>query len=251
LRDLSGDSNRSDRVLVHPVIRVATLVAVALLVPHVQIIQLLPLGAVLLYIYGFRLTSDARQKALGMLFKLRWFFISILFVYGWLTADPLSATGRYWLWPDVSGLLAGCKQLLALTVIVLSVNVLLSYSRREELLQAIYWLARPLCWFGLSRERLAVRLMLVLDRASDVRSQLAHSGSKAQLDSSQPATAKSWQSRWVSLSTVLNAAVLDALKSVESVDEDIMEFTPLSAPAAYQWGLPVLIIPVLLMLPYK
>jgi energy-coupling factor transport system permease protein len=175
-----------------------------------------------------------------MVLRMRWFFLSLLVVYGWLAPDPLSGDFKYWAWPSTAGLLAGGKQVFGLVLIILAVNLLLVHSRREELLQAIYWLAGPLAWLGLSRSRLALRLVLVLDRVAGVREQAG----QVLLEQG------TWsRQRWTVIADVAARVFRQALDGAEAMaDEDIV-FQPLQAPPWYQWLIPVIVIPALFLLP--
>lgn len=129
-------------------------------------------GALLLALYLVIPSADPRP-AWQMIRRLRWFLISLLIIYGWFTpgrpllfdqAMPLSV-----LIPTIEGLAAGLLRCVVLVVIVLAVNLLLRTTDRDQLLSAIHGLARPLTPFGLSRERLALRMMLVMDAIDNVR----------------------------------------------------------------------------------
>jgi energy-coupling factor transport system permease protein len=231
------------RLSVHPVIRVVSLIVFAIVVTRISLWHMLPAVLAFGLVYVRFLHTPARKRALAVLYRMRWFFVSLLFVYGWLSPDPLTGQVSLWTWPSQAGLYAGCRQLLALVLIMLAVNLLLVCSRRQELVQAVYWLARPLGWFGLSRERLAVRLVLVLDRAVDVREQVGQEMADHRTQMNRP------RPRW-RLATLANMAAIligRTLKRIESAEDQQLTFTPLSAPPWYQWGLPTVIIPLLLL----
>jgi energy-coupling factor transport system permease protein len=230
---------------VHPVIRVACLIVFAIVVTRVSLWHMLPAILVLGLAYFRYLQVPARKRALTILYRMRWFFASLLFVYGWLSPDPVTGQVSIWGWPSQSGLYAGCRQLLALALIMLAVNLLLVCSRRQELVQAIYWLARPLSWFGLSRERLAVRLVLVLDKAVDVRERVGREMADHRTEIHQ--TRLRW--RLASLAHMAATLIDRTLKRIEASTDQELTFTPVSAPPWYQWGLPAAVIP-LLLLPY-
>ena len=131
-------------------------------------------AAPLLLILAFIAPAGTGAAVWNMLRRLRWFFLSLLIVYGWFTAAP-AASDTPWLHallPAASGLLAGAERVLALVFIVYAVLVLLRTSTREELLQAVHGLARPLAPFGLAPERLALRLVLVMDEVDATRAAL-------------------------------------------------------------------------------
>jgi energy-coupling factor transport system permease protein len=227
--------------MIHPVIRIITLVVFAVLISRADLIHMLLAGLILFVVYS-RLDAAARQMAVAMIYRMRWFFISLLLVYGWLTPDPLTGETIYWGWPSVDGLTSGAKQVFGLMQIILAVNVLLVVSRREELIQAIYWLARPLAWVGLSRARLALRLVLVLDRVAMVREQVGHV-----VFEQRPSPER----RWTRIVAVAAKVFQQSLDSADAIADEDFIFQPLNAPPWYQWGLPILLIPLFVLLPLQ
>lgn len=130
-------------------------------------------GAALMVLAYALMPAASLRPALAMSYRLRWFFLSLLIVYGWFTpgsplwADPGSRLAA--LLPSPEGLGAGLARALALVLIVFAVNLLLRSSSRDELLAAVYGLARPLAACGLSRERLALRMVLVMEALDGTR----------------------------------------------------------------------------------
>lgn len=124
---------------------------------------------------GAYLASSPRlfPPALTMIYRMRWFLLSLFIVYGWFTpGQPLigSEVERYaYLWPTREGALAGLLRAALLIAIVAGANLLLRTTSRDELLVAVYGLARPLGWCGISRERIAVRMVLVIEALDPVR----------------------------------------------------------------------------------
>jgi len=225
-------------VAIHPAIRVITLVVFALMMSRADLLQMFPALLLLSVIYISQDVS-VRRAAATMLYRMRWFFLSLLLVYACLTPDPVSGEVFRWAWPAANGVKAGARQVIALSLIILAVNLLLALSRREELLQAIYWLARPLTGLGLSRERLAMRLVLVLDRVADVREQAGQV-----LDVQKPGAGH----YWTTVSHVAATMFRQTLERAETMADEEIIFQPLSAPPWYQWGLPVVLIPCLFLL---
>lgn len=236
--DLSGQSPYQGR-LIHPVIRVFTLIVFALLVSRADLLHML-LACLLIVGFYVRLGVASRRAAMTMLYRMRWFFLSLLLVYGWLTPDPLSGQLSYWTWPSTSGLQAGGQQVFGLMLIMLAVNLLLVFSRREELLQAIYWLARPLTVLGLSRSRLALRLVLVLDWVASIREQAG----QTLLEQG------AWSHRrWAAIADVATVVFRKTLERADAMVEEDIVFQPLQAPPWYQWGVPLITVPGLFLLP--
>lgn len=155
----------------HPAIRIVMLVVFAGLLAQGGLRGLLLSFVLLAILYGAVRAVDL--AVLGrMLKRMRWLFVSLAVVYLWFTpGDPLfPALGA--VSPTVDGLQAGALRVGLLIVLVTAVNLLLQSTSREQLLVGLYWLARPLQWLGFSRERLAVRMVLVLETVPHLQSLL-------------------------------------------------------------------------------
>lgn len=225
--------------MIHPTIRILMLMVFAMLICRADVLHLLLAGLVLIAIYA-RMEFAAIRTAMVMVMRMRWFFLSLLLIYGWLSPDPISGQSIHWGWPGSEGLAAGCRQIFALILVMLAVNLLLVGSRREELLQAIYWLAWPLAWLGLSRTRLALRLVLVLDRVAIVREQ-----ADQVLVEKQPGA----QGRWAGIVSAATRVITRTLEKADNMANEEIIFQPLAAPPWYQWVLPLCLIPALFFLP--
>ena len=156
---------------VHPLIRIVCFLVFAGWLAFGDVPRVLCAFALLTVGYAW-LNSVPVKLAGRMLSRLRWFFLSLLVIYGWFTPGrPLwpGTSGLAAMAPSIEGLLAGAERIAALAAIVLGVNLLLRSTSREQLLSAIYGLARPLAVFGGVRERLAVRMMLVIEALDGTR----------------------------------------------------------------------------------
>jgi len=154
---------------IHPVIKIVNFMIVALLLARAQFLHL---AAFLLGIaLAYRFCSVSYTIVLHMLRRLRWFFVSIVVLYFWYTpGDPLvdQATLAAWL-PTAQGMAEGMMRISALILLVAAVQLLLQTTSRDQMTAAIFTLAWPLRWFGLQRDRLAVRIVLILDAMSRVQ----------------------------------------------------------------------------------
>ncbi len=130
-------------------------------------------GALLLATAYLATSPRLFPPAIRMLTRLRWFLLSLLIVYGWFTpGDPLfGAEGARFsaLWPSREGLEEGLLRAALLAAIVAGANLLLRTTSRDQMLLAVYGLARPLALIGISRERVAVRMVLVIEALDPVR----------------------------------------------------------------------------------
>lgn len=198
-------------------------------------------AAPLLAILAFVAPVGTGAAAWRMLRRLRWFFLSLLIVYGWFTAAP-SAPDTLWfhaLLPAASGLLAGGERVLALVFIVYAVLVLLRTSTREELLQAVYGLARPLGPLGLAPERLALRLVLVMDEVEAARTALR---------GESPEIPRGGGLRGIGHYA---AGLIDsAIDRAERREPEEIAFVPAPPPPVWQWLCPLALATLLFLVAF-
>lgn len=153
---------------VHPVIRIVAFLVFSLSVSLGSINQFyLATGfvAMLIACNGLRVL----HVAWPMVWRLRWFFLSIALIYCWLTPGQSLWQGAPDGLPSREGLLLAAHRIAVLALIVTGVSLLLLTTQRESLIGALYWLASPLRLFGLSPERLAVRIVLALEHVNEVQ----------------------------------------------------------------------------------
>lgn len=149
------------KLIPHPAVQILVWVLLALLAQRLQPLALLALNGVL---FALALRLCAKQL-LSLLRRTRWILFSLLLIYAYTT--PGAA-----LWPQLSiasptreGMLDGLLQLGRLLSVLSGLAILLALLPLAQLISGLYTLAYPLRWFGLSRERIAVRLALTLEYA--------------------------------------------------------------------------------------
>jgi hypothetical protein len=105
------------------------------------------------------------RKFLQLLRRTRWILLSLLLIYAYTTPGQpvLDALGM--LSPSREGLRDGVLQLARLLAAIAGLAILLDRLHRQQLIAGLYFLLAPLQLFGVSRERVAVRLALVLHYA--------------------------------------------------------------------------------------
>ncbi|MEI7843406.1 MAG: hypothetical protein WCI39_10275 [Gallionellaceae bacterium] len=105
------------------------------------------------------------QRLFKLLRRTRWIFLSLFVIYAFLTPGvplwSLSNTPS----PTIDGLEDGLMQLGRLLSVLAGLSILLTLLSREQLIGGIYSLIYPLRFFGISREKIAVRLALTLHYA--------------------------------------------------------------------------------------
>ncbi len=215
---------------IHPVIRVVSFFVLA---GFLSIGDLNPLlmAAAMLVIFHSLSGGIHLVPAMLMLRRMRWLFLSLVVIYFWFTpGEPLllsSPALSPWL-PTLEGIEEGTIRILSLIALVLAVNLLLQTTSREQLLSAIHWLARPLWLLGVSHDRLAVRMALVLDAVP-----------KVQALSTQAVTSTP-QSRTVD--RIGDAAAALYRQVLARADDEICHTVEMPAngrPAAVQWLYPL------------
>ncbi len=146
----------------HPVIKIVSFLVIALFLARAGLYSVLLTLIFLLsfYLGGIRFSLVPVWQ---MLRRMRWLFISILVTYLWFTPGvPLIPSLEAYS-PTVEGAASGLLRVAALFLIVTLVSLLLQTTTREELVGAIRWLATPLALLRVDRERLALRIILILD----------------------------------------------------------------------------------------
>lgn len=103
----------------------------------------------------------ARERFFRAMPRVRWLLIALGAVYGWTTPGQYVWSG--WFAPTQEGILLGLAQVTRLLVIVASLQVLLTNMKRPAIFAGLHAFMRPLGWFGLSRDRMALRLALTLE----------------------------------------------------------------------------------------
>ncbi|HUS24675.1 MAG TPA: hypothetical protein VM369_06985 [Candidatus Binatia bacterium] len=204
----------------HPAIRIAVLVALAVTLPRADLPRLLSLLALLLLVH---VQAAAGAAALRGLWRLRWLLLGLLFLYAWMDPGPP-------LWDALPGLPASAATLAAQRGLVLCDLLLaaqwLLRTPAPELAAALAWLCRPLNAAGVDVERASLRLVLALDRA-----QVLAAGWRS-------ADGRSWLDR-----------VADTIRRIERDPAPTLPPAPrLPSPPAWQWLAPVAVL--LLCLPW-
>jgi energy-coupling factor transporter transmembrane protein EcfT len=162
------------KLIPHPAVQILVWMLLALLAQRLPPLALLVLTAVL---FGLAMRLCAKQL-LTLLRRTRWIFFSLLLIYAFTTPGAALWAQLGVASPTREGLLDGLLQLGRLVSVLSGLAILLALLSQTQLISGLYSLAYPLRWFGLSRERIAVRLALTLeyaesamrDTASDWRS---------------------------------------------------------------------------------
>lgn len=215
----------------HPVIRVSLFLVFAISVSQVDLSQLAPAILVLFLFFVARARIRWRM-ALQMLKRLRWFFITILLLYGWLTpgqalfSNSLSILSGL----TIDGVLAGLIQIASLVLMILALVALVSSLPTEVLLGAIYWWSYPLKLLRLSRESIVLRLMLTMETVELLQQQI-----------SDYANQSSATNRWPRLVEITGFAFKQVCKQAEQEQPRQVVIHCLASPPVWQWSYPIVV----------
>lgn len=192
--------------------------------------QVLLAGLLLVFPLYFFTEQTHLHSALVMLKRLKWLFVSILIVYLFFTPGQLLVPDLLW-GPTVEGLLQGLLRIAALVLLVIAVNLLIAGTEQEEFLSAVLWCLRPLSIFGLSHERIAIRITLTLDTVSQVRKKFQEDSSTINVETEA--------SKLNAISGKASRLFESAISSAES--ESLREITvpEETSPPVQQWLIPL------------
>lgn len=157
------------KLIPHPAVQILVWVLLALLAQRLQPLALLLLSSVL-FALALRLCA---AQLLRLLRRTRWILFSLLLVYAYTTPGAALWEQLGTVSPTREGLLDGLLQLGRLLSVLAGLAILLALLPQVQLISGLYTLAYPLRWFGLSRERIAVRLALTLEYAESAMSDTA------------------------------------------------------------------------------
>lgn len=218
-------------LVVHPVIRIVCLVCYIVFVLRAEGVEVI-LSAFFLLILCFYRGRRIWGGLWIVLWRLRWFFLSILFIYFYLTPGYALWSGApIWL-PTVEGVTGGVGRVTALLLVVVAVQLLLLTTERDRLISALYWLAAPLAVLGFPRERLVLRVLLVIDAVEKVRGLLAET--KYSVGVGLPRFQRISKSV-----TVLFQLIVDEVEASELVS---VQLNLLEPPSLWQWFFPSFIL---------
>jgi energy-coupling factor transport system permease protein len=146
----------------HPAAQILTWL---LLVITLQLLHPVPLLICGLLLLVAACAHSAAKKLHTLMRRTRWILFSLLLIYACATpGEPLYAPlGAFS--PTLEGVQGGLLQLGRLLCALAALSLLLTRLDTQQLISGLYTLAWPLRFFGLSRERIAVRLALTLHYA--------------------------------------------------------------------------------------
>ena len=166
----------------HSAMKIFVWVLLVLMAQRLQPIALLVMCGV---VSGAAIALSA-DKLLVLVRRTRWIMASLLFIYAYTIPGKAFLPFLGLFSPTYEGLLDGVLQLGRILTVLSSLAVLLELLTSEQLISGLYTWAYPLRYFGLSRERIAVRLALTLQYAENAMSETARDWRSTIADSLNP-----------------------------------------------------------------
>lgn len=140
--------------IMHPVIRIACFILLIINTTKFGVLVWLLIALLLFVLYRI---DNSLTSTLPVLKRLRWLFLSIFVLHVWFSAPEFM-----WM-PPWTGWIQALQRVGALIFIVLTAHLLLRTTPKSDIIAALQWWFQPLNQLGLSTQRLAVRLVLVLE----------------------------------------------------------------------------------------
>lgn len=147
--------------MLHPAAQILLWIFLTLALQLAQPLLLAGLGVGLFVAALLMAAGKLRQ----LLRRTRWIMLSLLVIYAWTTPGIPLIESLPALSPTTDGIQDGALQLGRLFCALAALAILLTRLDTEQLISGLYGLCRPLGFFGLARDRLAVRLALTLHYA--------------------------------------------------------------------------------------
>lgn len=146
--------------------------------------------------------------------RLRWLLLMMLLLYGWFTPGEAVFESLGQFSPSRVGLLLAVDRMLVLALVVAAASLYLAFTRLEQIVGSIYWIARRLGLGQARAQRIALRVALVLRQLPQV-DRILQQRAKGQ--------------NWVDI-------VRDAIVTIENpVDQPALELPGASPIGLWQW----------------
>ncbi|MCK4742774.1 MAG: hypothetical protein KAT25_03015 [Sulfuriflexus sp.] len=166
---------------------------------------------------------------------MKWFWLSLLILYGWfIPGTPIfifeNISVEYI--PSIEGLSAGGLRAIALLSIVSAVVLMMKSTSQQELIVSIMWLISPLRLFKIKTAQFAARLVLTLDAVTNTEIGIKDALKKSDTEISI------FQ---CGINSMANLLVNIEMQAIKNTDTKVV-LPRLDAPALYQWLIPLILI---------
>lgn len=132
------------------------------------LLQILPFHLLLPVTFMVMVTALILSKSLciSMLRRARWLFLTLMVLFSTMTPGVFVPAPWNFGFITQEGLLAAAEHSLRLAAMLSLLAVLLDTLDQSTIVAGLYVLLRPLTIIGIDRERISVRLLLVLDHVA-------------------------------------------------------------------------------------
>ncbi len=158
----------------HPVIKIVSLIILTIFNTQGGWLTLL-LSSIFLLPY-YCLHSELFLSAITMLLRLKWFFLSLFFLYYFYTPS-ISSVDIHSFYTLLSSLsersMTGLLRISVLIVIIFAVNIFIKTSTKEEILSALLWIFSPLNFLNINIDRMSLRAILTLEYIEELSLRLS------------------------------------------------------------------------------
>jgi energy-coupling factor transporter transmembrane protein EcfT len=94
--------------------------------------------------------------------RLKWFYLVMFAIFLFNTPGEHIANWSFSLNPTYEGLETGLKQIMRISLVLALLSIVLTQNSKQQLISGLYYLMKPLSFFGLDTERFSARLWLTL-----------------------------------------------------------------------------------------
>jgi len=233
--------------MIHPVIRVVCFLVLAGFIAFGGVYDVAIGFLIVLSIILVR-RLQSLELSIRVIKRMRWLFLSILFVYLWFTPGKPLFTSMHSLFPTIEGMQTGLLRIFSLVLIILAVNYFVSTIARNKLVGAIVWLLYPLNWIGVDHKRIALRIALVLELIPRVQNIVLDIKQQYTVNKSTDDITNGDRRRNVVIVRLASASLLVEQLFQRVVDEAVkmpperIAISVASRPPALQWILPIGIV---------
>lgn len=214
----------------HPVIRIASFLLLAVFLSSNNIENLITAAILLLLLLFIYPSLSSIKQASKIIYRLRWLFFSIVVIYGWFTPGELLFPQWSVVSPYQQGIIQGLLRVIALMLLIISLTLLVLLQTRNELLSSIYWYCRPLKILGLSEQRLMARLILTFD-AVVLMEKKWQENNRVNIEGTK------LQQTYQRVLQLFD----NVMASAEQAETSVLTISLLTTPAWYQWLIPFLL----------
>ncbi len=229
----------------HPVIKLISLITVAVFLTQGNPVTLLITGALMLPFYF--VIPSLWQSAFSMISRLKLFFISIILVYLFLSPATWSELSDMNILLQVSA--PGLFRIAVLIIIIFAVNLYLKTTTKEDILASLIWLFKPLNYLNITIDRFALRAVMTLDYIEQLNHKLTQykqrklQQKKLEENAGTSLRQKLRVTKQVFLNLVSQSAIIlqDVLNEAENTSGKQYTIDCLQAPSFIQFIIPVLL----------